>query len=93
MASDSSAKAGSKVLRGKGASPWTLSRADSRNDERDDGRSGVVGREVRVREVERFRVELLPSPDMMALLIEESQSSWTGVGSIGLNSTRQTFYR
>lgn len=51
-ASDSSEKAGSKVLSGKeGPSPWLL-RAESRNEERDEGRSGVVGRE---REVERAR--------------------------------------
>lgn len=58
MASDSSAKAGSNALRGKdsGLPPVVLARADSRNDEREEGRSGVVGREVRVREVERARV-------------------------------------
>lgn len=38
---------------GKGAS--TLARADSRKEDRDDGRSGVVGRETLVREVDRFR--------------------------------------
>lgn len=58
MASDNSANAGSNVLRGKGASPETLSRADSLNEERDDGRSGVVGRGVRVRDVERARLAL-----------------------------------
>jgi len=59
MASESSANAGSKVASGKGASPVTLSRADSRKEERDDGRSGVVGREWRVREVERARLLLV----------------------------------
>ena len=57
MASDSSANAGSNALSGKCASPRTLSRADSRNDERDDGRSGVVGRDVRVRDMDRFRAD------------------------------------
>lgn len=52
-ASDSSANAGSKVLSGNEAeSPCTLLRAESRNEDREDGRSGVVGRE---REVERGR--------------------------------------
>jgi formylglycine-generating enzyme required for sulfatase activity len=52
-ASDNSAKAGSKVLSGKeAASPCTLLRAESRNEERDEGRRGVVGRE---REVDRAR--------------------------------------
>jgi hypothetical protein len=52
-ASDSSANAGSNVLRGKdAASPWVLLRADSRKDDLDEGRSGVVGRE---REVDRAR--------------------------------------
>ena len=58
MASDSSAKAGSKVLRGNGASPETLLRAESRNEERDDGRSGVVGLDVRVLDVDRARLVL-----------------------------------
>lgn len=60
-ASDSSANAGSNVLSGnddgsppsRPLPPSTLRFADSRNDERDDGRSGVVGRDVRVRERER----------------------------------------
>jgi len=50
-ASASSAKAGSKALSGNGSPPPLMLRcADSRKDERDEGRSGVVGRE---REVER----------------------------------------
>lgn len=52
MASDSSPNWGSKALSGKGASTLTL--ADSRNEERDEGRRGVVGRETLDREVERF---------------------------------------
>jgi hypothetical protein len=58
MASESSANAGSNVLSGNGASPETLSRAESRKDDRDEGRSGVVGREVRVRDVDRARFVL-----------------------------------
>jgi hypothetical protein len=63
MASESSAKAGSKALRGNGASPCVLSLADSRKDERDDGRRGVVGRDVRVRDVERLRAWVASSAD------------------------------
>lgn len=62
MASDSSAKAGSNVLSGKDASPLTLFRAESRNEDRDEGRSGVVGRDVRVRELDRFALESPLSP-------------------------------
>ena len=46
IASESSAKAGSKTLRGKGASLPLAPRADSRNEDLEDGRSGVVGRDV-----------------------------------------------
>ncbi len=53
MASDSSAKAGSNVLRGNGVSPSPAERAESRKDDRDEGRSGVVGRDVRVLELGR----------------------------------------
>lgn len=52
MASASSPKCGSKALSGKGASLLAL--AESRKDDREDGRSGVVGREARFRDVERF---------------------------------------
>lgn len=54
MASDSSAKAGSNAFSGNGASCSPAPRADSRKDDRDEGRSGVVGREVREREFERL---------------------------------------
>lgn len=56
MASASSAKAGSKALSGKEAlGPWMDLRADSRREEREEGRRGVVGRlGVRGREVERW---------------------------------------
>lgn len=39
-------------MSGKGASALAL--ADSRKEDRDEGRSGVVGRESLVREVDRF---------------------------------------
>ena len=52
MASESSANAGSNVFRGNEFSASRAPRAESRNDERDDGRSGVVGR---VRELDRLR--------------------------------------
>lgn len=59
MASDSSAKAGSKTLSGRGSdgppAPPLARAADSRKDDREEGRSGVVGREFRVLEVERAR--------------------------------------
>lgn len=54
-ASESSAKAGSKVFNGNGSPPWVLRWADSRNEERDEGRRGVVGRD---RDVERGRLAL-----------------------------------
>lgn len=54
MASDSSAKAGSKALRGKAPSPAEPRLAESRRDEREEGRRGVVGREALVRDVDRF---------------------------------------
>lgn len=44
-------------MSGKDASPLTLFRADSRKEDRDEGRSGVVGRDVRVREPDRFALE------------------------------------
>lgn len=55
MASDSSAKAGSKALRGNEGPLLAIALADSRKEERDEGRRGVVGRETLVRDVERFR--------------------------------------
>lgn len=65
MASDSSPKAGSNALRGKElASPPAL-RAESRNDDRDEGRRGVVGRGVRVRELERLSLDPGTSVDMV----------------------------
>ena len=61
-ASESSAKAGSKALSGKDGGRWsspsplppTLRCADSRKDDREDGRKGVVGR-VRDRDRDRDR--------------------------------------
>lgn len=55
IASESSAKAGSKALRGNEGPPLVLALAESRKEERDEGRRGVVGRETLVRDVERFR--------------------------------------
>jgi hypothetical protein len=57
MASDNSAKAGSNALTGNDALPVTLSLAESRKDDREEGRSGVVGREFRVRELERVGLD------------------------------------
>jgi len=61
MASDSSANAGSNALRGNCASPETLPLADSRKEDREEGRSGVVGRDVRVREVDLARLPSSPA--------------------------------
>ena len=57
MASDSSAKAGSNALSGNDASVPPALRAESRNDEREEGRRGVVGREVRDLELERLSAD------------------------------------
>jgi hypothetical protein len=64
--SANSANAGSKTLSGNGASWSALFRADSRKDDRDEGRSGVIGRGVRGLETDRF----LPSsqPGLMVIL-------------------------
>lgn len=42
-------------MRGNEGPPLVLALAESRKEERDDGRRGVVGRETLVRDVERFR--------------------------------------
>lgn len=55
--SDSSAKEGSNASRGTSSdAPLREALPDSRKDERDDGRRGVVGRDsgLRVADVERF---------------------------------------
>jgi len=54
--SDSSAKTGSNASKGASDAPATLDLPDSRREEREDGRRGVVGREMglRVPDVERF---------------------------------------
>jgi len=59
--SDSSAKAGSKDSKGASEAPATLDLPDSRREEREEGRRGVVGRErgLRLPDVERFT--LLPA--------------------------------
>ncbi|KAK8922341.1 hypothetical protein VCV18_006395 [Metarhizium anisopliae] len=56
IASESSAKAGSKAFSGNSAPPPRTLRAESRKEDREDGRSGVVGLELRAREFERFRL-------------------------------------
>lgn len=64
MASDSSAKAGSKVLSGKEASSSPALRAELRNEDRDDGRRGVVGRDVCVLELGRLSAESFNGVDI-----------------------------
>lgn len=58
MASESSAKAGSNAFNGKGESWSPAPRAESRNEDRDEGLRGVVGRDVRERELERLWVSM-----------------------------------
>ena len=47
--SDNSAKAGSKASMGASDVPPTLDLPDSRKEDREEGRSGVVGREMGLR--------------------------------------------
>lgn len=51
MASDSSANAGSNLLRGNAPSPSPEGCRDPRKDDCEGGRSGVVGRDVHDREL------------------------------------------
>ena len=67
MASESSANAGSNALRGNGASASPALRAESRKDDRDEGRSGVVGRDVRERELERLPPDSWNSVDIVVV--------------------------
>jgi hypothetical protein len=57
--SDNSAKAGSKDSRGASDAPMMLDLPDSLSDDRDEGRRGVVGRDVGRR---------LFEPDLLVLL-------------------------
>jgi hypothetical protein len=59
MESDSSAKDGSNDSRGALDGPPMLDLPDSRKDEREDGRNGVVGRDVGLRLLEPDRLILL----------------------------------
>lgn len=72
IASDSSAKAGSKALRGKDASVPPAPRAESRNEDREEGRRGVVGREVRDLEFERLSPDRGVWLDMLSFKINGS---------------------
>lgn len=63
--SESSANAGSNALRGNVASPSPAVRAESRNDDREDGLNGVVGLGVREREPERFAAGSVSSDAMI----------------------------
>jgi hypothetical protein len=57
--SDNSANAGSKDSRGASDAPMRLDLPDSLKDDRDEGRKGVVGRDVGRRHLE---------PDLLVLL-------------------------
>lgn len=75
MESESSAKAGSNALRGNAASLPPAPRAESRKEERDEGRNGVVGRDVRVREADLGSAEPGASADMFRPKLLESRVS------------------
>jgi hypothetical protein len=69
--SDNSAKEGSKASRGTSHAPPKLALPDSRREEREEGRRGVVGREMGLRLPDVERLILLPAcgvveEDMMA---------------------------
>lgn len=59
--SDSSANEGSNASRGTSEDPPRDALPDSRNEEREDGRRGVVGRERGLRVPEVERLVLLPA--------------------------------
>jgi hypothetical protein len=59
--SDNSANAGSKASRGASDAPPMLAFPDSRKDDLDEGRKGVVGRERGLRLPEFDRFVLLPA--------------------------------
>ena len=60
--SDNSPKEGSNASRGTSLTPATLALDDSRKDEREDARNGVVGRERGCLEFDAERVILLRPP-------------------------------
>lgn len=64
--SDSSEKAGSRALSGKAGSWARLARVESWYDEREEGLNGVVGRDVRVRELDPFALGSHVSPAMVS---------------------------
>ncbi len=59
--SDSSAKDGSKASRGTSELPLRDALPDSRNEDREEWRRGVVGRESGLRVAELERLLLLPA--------------------------------
>ena len=59
--SDNSANAGSKASRGASVAPPMLAFPDSRKEDLDEGRRGVVGRERGLRLPEPDRFVLLPA--------------------------------
>jgi len=83
--SDSSANSGSKASRGRGP---LLDLPDSRREEREDARRGVVGRESGRRVAELERLMLLPAwgvveDDMLVVdaALAMPHVSWRGRGS------------
>jgi len=79
--SDNSAKEGSNASSGSSEAPLRDALPDSRNEEREDGRRGVVGRESGLRDADVERRLLLPAwgvveDDMMDRFLSIVESTW-----------------
>jgi hypothetical protein len=79
--SDNSANAGSNASRGVSDAPPTLDLPDSRKDDREDGRRGVVGRDVGRRDLEPGRF----MPLSRIFVEEDIVNEWPGAICLGNN--------